>query len=386
MTSCLPHALADRSSTCLLPDFLGEVARRASLRRHEGVRQFVVQHLYPDTLRLLLASHRYVPISTVIGIGYSGNPEVAATLRREGIRVELPSRLEMEAVIRRELGRCLIEAQRDGVQLILHEVGGTAFRILHDEYAALIDQVRGAVEITKQGVWEARKLSRLLVPQWNCAETRLKQLEGPFVGEAVVVAIDNILRECGFCLAGREALVLGYGWVGRGICDGLRKRGMTVKVSDSDALQQVALTLDGFPLCGPNLSALRLVVGATGVRSIDAEVLQRLPHRTMIASGSSKCVEIDVDWLEAHSVAREKVHRHLEAFTLHDGRILYLFHDGYPVNFTGSSVQDEIVEFLFAEALLLLDLAASQTDVAPGIYPLPPEREQLPAKVWLELR
>jgi len=370
----------------LLPDFLGEVARRAGLRRHEGLRQFVVQHLYADTLRLLLESHQYVPIDTVIGIGYSGKTEVAEALRAHGIRVLIPQRSETEEVVRRELGRCLIQAMRDGMRVIIHEVGGTAIRLLHQDYAELLPQVQGVVEITKQGVWEARKLPELRVPQWNCAETKLKELEGPFVGEAVVASIDHILRECGFCLAGREALVFGYGWVGRGVCQGLRNRGMTVSASDTDPLRQVAFTLEGFRRGGTAVDSLSLVVGAAGVRTISAEVLARLPHRCLLASGSSKCVEIDVDWLEANAVARHQIHRFLEAFTMTDGRVLYLFNGGYPVNFTGPSVQDEIVEFLFAEALLLLDLAASTPDAQPGTWPLSLEREHLPAQVWLDLR
>jgi adenosylhomocysteinase len=324
----------------------------------------------------------------VIGIGYSGRTEVADALRAAGIRVIIPQRTETESVVRHELGRTLTEAMRDGVEVLIHEVGGTAVRLLHEDYPQHIPLVRGAVEITKQGVWEARKLPALRIAQWNCAETKLKELEGPFVGEAVVASMDQILRECGFCLAGREALVFGYGWVGRGVCHGLRNRGMAVvSAFDRDPLKQVALTLEGFRRGVPaHLGSLSLVVGAAGVRTLSADLLARLPHRCLLASGSSKCVEIDVDWLEANAVAHHQVHRFLQAFTMSDGRVLYLFNGGYPVNFTGPSVQDEIVEFLFAEALLLLDQAANSRNAEPGTWPLSVEREHLPAQVWLDLR
>ena len=82
--------------------------------------------------------------------------------------------------------------------------------------------MRAAVEITKQGVWAARRLPDLAIPQLNCAETRLKELEGPLVGDAVVHALDLILRDVGYALWGRTALVLGHGWVGRGVCQSLR--------------------------------------------------------------------------------------------------------------------------------------------------------------------
>jgi len=51
-----------------LPDFLGETARRIKLGIYSDQKQFVVQHLYPDTLRLLLLLHKHVAIDCVIGI------------------------------------------------------------------------------------------------------------------------------------------------------------------------------------------------------------------------------------------------------------------------------------------------------------------------------
>lgn len=370
----------------LHPDFLGEVARRAGLTPHVGYRQLVVQHLYPDTLRLLLTSHRYVPIDVVIGIGYSGRPEVVAALRDAGIRVLTPPFDEIDAVVRRELGDSLARARRDGVKLILHEVGGYAITSLHRDHLSEVAHVRGAVEITKQGVWAARRLPELRIPQLNCAETRLKELEGPMVGEAVVHSIDHILRDLGRALAGRTAVVLGYGWVGRGVCRSLRAANAIVAAHDTDVIRRVAAKLEGFSLLD-ELGSLRnvsLVVGAAGARSIGPELLDRLPDGVFLASGSSKDIEIDVAHLRAAASRIEPVHAHVEAFQL-PGRTVYLMNRGYPVNFTGASVPDEVVEFLLAEALLLLDRVIREPH-PPGTFPLPPELEEIPAQVWLDLR
>ena len=66
-------------------------------------------------------------------------------------------------------------------------------------------------------------------------------------------------------------------------------------------------------------------------------------------------------------------------------RILYLVNQGYPVNFVGNSVPDEIVELLLAEALILLEQLVSH-DFSPGTFPLAPDLEKIPAQVWLDLR
>lgn len=368
------------------PDFLGEVARRAGMAPRPAHRQFVVQHLYDDTLRLLLTSHRYVPLDVVIGIGYSGKPHVAEALRSAGIRVLTPSYPELAETIRVELASSLSRAGADGARLILHEVGGAALTALHRYFRADIGLVRAAVEITKQGVWAARRIPDLAVPQLNCAETRLKELEGPLVGDAVVHALDHILRDVGYALWGRTALVLGHGWVGRGVCDSLRAEHMSVIAHDTDVILRVASKLAGYPLLDEvgSLDRISLVVGAAGTRTIDEALIGRLPDGCFLASASSKDVEIDVAHLRRRARKVERIHRHIEAFDL-DGRTLFLVNEGYPVNFTGASVPDEVVEMLFAEALLLLDQACTR-ELAPGTYPLAPELEELPAQVWLDLR
>ncbi len=370
----------------ILPDLLGEVARRVEMKPRPSVRQFVVQHLYEDTLRLLLTSHRFFPIDVVIGVSYSGKEHVVESLRRQGIRVLTPRFDELEETIRAELGASLDRCRRQDRQLLLHEVGGYTITCFHKFFRSYRACVRGSVEITKQGVWAARRIEDLCLPQVNCAETRLKEVEGDHVGEAVGHALDTILRELGLSTAGRLALVNGYGWVGRGVCRSLQARRMVVAAHDVDAIKKVAIKLDGLLLLDEidSLANVGVVVGASGSRSIGPVLLDRLADGTILVSASSKDHEIDLGYLRAAATAVEPIHPHVEAMHLPD-RVLYLVNGGFPVNFVGPSVQDEIVELLFAEALILLDQIAAE-DLAPGIYPLSPRLEEIPAQVWLELR
>ena len=371
------------------PDFLGETARRIGLGHYADVSQLVVQHLYPDTLRLLLLLHRHVPIARVISIGYSGAPEVIAALRARGIEVLTPSWAELERTVDDSLGELLERAERRGQRLMIHEVGGYAIRALHERHAARAALVVGAVEVTKQGVWAAESLPAIVVPQLNVAQTPLKEVEGGEVGEAVVAALDTILRECGVSMAGREALVTGFGWVGSGTAHSLRRRGARVSVADTDALKLVAASVAGFGLRrGEGVASARpaIVIGASGRRSIDEALIATLPDRCFVASGASKDHEIDVACLERLAVGPpEAVHEHVDAWTLADGRTLFLVNRGYPVNFTSASVPDEIVEFLFA-GLIMCVQELLEGKPAAGIRSLSPERERIAAEVWLDLR
>jgi adenosylhomocysteinase len=369
------------------PDFLGETARRVQLGRYPRVRQFVVQHLYPDTLRLLALLHQHLPIDVVIGISYSGDPQVVRDLETLGLRVLTPSYEALQATIDEELGRSLAGCRARGDELVLHEVGGYAIDSLHRRHGDCCDLVVGALEITKQGVWVAERLPELRIPQLNCAQTRLKEIEGRMVGESVVTALDVILRELGYAVTGRRALVTGYGWVGRGVAVGLKSRGMQVSCFDSDVIKRVEATVDGFEVPRDPSEALApaMVVGATGSRSIGKQLIDKLPDRCCLVSGSSKDHEIDLPYLDTIARAREHVHPHVEALLTDDGRTLYLVNGGYPVNFTGSSVPDEIVEFLFAELMMLIPELLERRP-APGIYPLRREQEAIAAQIWLDLR
>ncbi len=375
--------------TSFHPEFLGETYRRLGIERYPACRQFVVQHLFPDTVRLLLILHQCLPIDTVIGISYSGSSDAVQSLRDRGIRVLTPQYAELATTVSAELTRCVEECRTNREKLVIHEVGGFAIRAAHEPQWIGEDVILGALEITKQGVWVAEGLDRLRIPQLNVAQTRLKQTEGKLVGEAVVASLDTILREMGYATVGRDAVVCGYGWVGKGVARSLQQRGMSVVVSDPDVVTLVDAAVDGF-VAQRNLQRLAerqpaIVIGASGHRSIDAALLDALPDRCFLVSAASKNHEIDVPHLDALTRVATRVHPHVMEHRLSDDRRLYLVNQGYPVNFTGASVPDEIVEFLFAELIMLVPLLMSG-DFGPGIYPLPPEHEALAASIWFDLR
>lgn len=369
------------------PDFLGEMCRRLQLQPYPDARQFVVQHLFPDTVRLLRKLHEYLPIDTVIGISYSGNQQSIDELRAMGIRVLTPEHAQLNAVIANELQACIERCTENDLRLVIHEVGGMAIRALHEPRYIGGDTVVGALEITKQGVWVAEQLSELRIPQINVAQTRLKQIEGKQVGEAVVSALDTILRDLGYATVGRDALVCGYGWVGKGVAQSLRQRGLGVSVRDVDTVSVVEATVDGHNPChGSRLNRMpAIVVGASGRPSIDAALMAQLPDRCFLVSGSSKDLEIDLQHLAELTSESVQLHEHVRQCTLHDGRRFYLVNEGFPVNFTGASVPDEIVEFLFAELIMLVPWLLDDCP-SPGTHTLPAADEVLPASIWLELR
>ncbi|MBV1856940.1 MAG: hypothetical protein KUG77_00920, partial [Nannocystaceae bacterium] len=167
----------------------------------------------------------------------------------------------------------------------------------------------------------------------------------------------------------------------------LRQRGMRVAVNDCDVIKCVEATVEGFAVVRQpsDIESPAIVVGASGHESVSAQVIDNLPDRSFIVSGASKNHEADLGHLASRTVSIREVHRHVDAHTLRDGRTLLLVNKGYPVNFTGSSVPDEIVEFLFSELIMLVP-ELLDNDLEPGIYPLKDELGKIAAQVWLDLR
>jgi adenosylhomocysteinase len=367
--------------------FLPDVARRVGMRPYPRHRLFVVQHLLEDTQRLLETLHPLLEIDVVIGVAYSTRPRVVEALRRRGIRVRTPAFAELEATIAEELAVSIRRSERDGRRVIVQEVGGYVVPLLHARFRHALRHFAGCVEVTKQGVWRARRVPDLALPHLHCAESVLKRVEALQVGEAVVTALDALTRGLGWALAGRLALVLGYGWIGRATCRALRRRDAIVGVHDPDALRLVEAKLEGCatPALDEWLPRVSLVVGATGVRSVTAGLIARLPDGAVLASASSRDVEIDLVALRRASAVEAVVAAGVRRLRTADGRALYLLNDGYPVNFSGTSVPDEVVELIFAEVLVLVHELATRPH-PPGVAGIPPALEAVPALAWLEQR
>ena len=162
---------------------------------------------------------------------------------------------------------------------------------------------------------------------------------------------------------------------------------MNVVVYDTDVLKVVEAAVEGFTVCRSTekLQQPAIVIGVTGRQSITKAVIDQLPNKCFLVSGASKDHEIDLAYLNCETTSVESVHQFVDAHTLHDGRTLLLVNKGYPVNFTGSSVPDEIVEFLFAELIILMQELLENTP-PPGQYPLATDLEKIAANVWLDLR
>lgn len=375
-------------------DYLPALVQRLDLARSEQHRYLMVAHLFDDTMRMIDALAGIMDFDAIVGVPYSSGSD-ATRLKwqsRYGDRVQCP---KTEAEFRQTLGnilqKTLLACRNSGQKLVIQEVGGYVVELLHERFQDQLDLVEGVVEITKQGVWRADQLP-LRIPVLHCADSELKRLEAARCGETIARCLDGLMRDLGNTLAGRHATVFGAGWIGFGVAKALRRLDVQPVLVDVNPLKVAEARLSGFDasLSPGDLDRADLVVGATGRLSVTADVLCRLRSGCLVASASSRRIEIDVAHLEA--APAYDIHPSIRAYHFADGpggqdRQVCLVNDGYPANFIpgSGSVADEIVELILGELIVLMADLTTYT-YEPGIHRLDSEGEAACTQLWIEQR
>ena len=148
--------------------------------------------------------------------------------------------------------------------------------------------------------------------------------------------IDGIIRATDILLAGKRMVVAGYGWCGRGLASRGRGMGAQVIVTEVDPVRALEAVMDGFQVMSMKEAAKvgDLFVTVTG----DMHVITK-EHIGLMREGAILCnsghfdIEIDLKGLNQMAVKRRKnVRNHVDAYTLRNGRTVYVLGEGRLVN------------------------------------------------------
>ena len=254
------------------------------------------------------------------------------------------------------------------VPFAIVEDGGYCLPILYREFQGKASGCVGIVEQTQNGIDLDRAFIKahraVRTPIVNVAEcASKKEIEGRLVADAIVRNLKVILLKIGKGLTGKKVLVIGSGSVGIALAD---------KLKDQDVASVSAFDRREVPLAGafsrgkatddhlPNLvQTADIIIGCTGRTSMKKDELLKLKNNAILASASSKRVEIDVKELADLSTSQEARKGVGTTFTLGTGNRVTLLANGLPINFFDSeSVPDEEIQFvpalLFQGLVLLL--------------------------------
>jgi adenosylhomocysteinase len=227
--------------------------------------------------------------------------------------------------------------------------------------------VYGGCEITTSGIHKMRQLAALKFPVININDGELKTLIENYhgVGDGVVEAL---FRLTGRMWSGRSAAVIGYGRVGAGVANYLRKAGAAVHVVELDPIRRLVAHYDGFCLLTleQSLRQCELIVTASGCLSvIGYEQLRLAKDGMLLMNVGHWAEEIDLAGIRTNAVAYRQVSNHLDEYEIADGdssKRIYLIGSGGPANVVMLSGSPEpTLIHLTTEILCLNHLSSMQS-------------------------
>lgn len=223
--------------------------------------------------------------------------------------------------------------------LILDD-GGDLTMLAFREYPEVVQNLRGVSEETTTGVQRLRQLEKegkLPVPAIAVNDSVTKSKFDNIYGIRESL-LDGLKRGTDIMIAGKTAVVVGYGDVGKGCVQALRALGAHVIVVEIDPICALQAAMEGIPVrtLREALPEADLVITATGcVRVITAEHFRLLKPNAILANIGHFNVEIDVEYLEKHyGHTKEEIRPYVHRYVLEDGKPIFVLGEGRLVNLT----------------------------------------------------
>ncbi|MEO1257885.1 MAG: adenosylhomocysteinase [Bacteroidota bacterium] len=215
--------------------------------------------------------------------------------------------------------------------------GGDLTNVVFDKYPELVAGIKGLSEETTTGVhrlYDREKNGTLVMPAINVNDSVTKSKFDNKYGckESLV---DSIRRATDVMLAGKVAVVAGYGDVGKGSAASLRGAGCRVIVTEIDPICALQAAMDGFEVVKMENAIPRanIVVTATGNKDIvTGKHFQMMNDKTIVCNIGHFDNEIDVAWLkENHGASHINIKPQVDKYSI-DGKDVILLAEGRLVN------------------------------------------------------
>ena len=251
---------------------------------------------------------------------------------------------------------------------------------------------RGVSEETTTGVHRLYKMAEegsLLVPAINVNDSVTKSKFDNLYGCRESL-IDGIKRGTDTMIAGKSAVVCGYGDVGKGSAQSLRSQGARVIVTEIDPICALQAAMEGYEVktLEDVLGEVDILVTATGNKDIITfEHMQAMKDQAIVANIGHFDNEIQVDRLNsAEGVERETIKPQVDKYRFPDGHEIYLLSEGRLVNLGNATGHPSFVmsNSFTNQTLAQLDLWANRDTYEPGVRVLDKKLDEEVARLHLQ--
>ncbi|KAM0791054.1 hypothetical protein ACM66B_004348 [Microbotryomycetes sp. NB124-2] len=321
---------------------------------------------------------------------YSTQDQAAAAIAATGVPV-----FAWKGETEEEYTWCIeqtLKAFPDGqaFNMILDD-GGDLTALVHDKYPELLEGCRGVSEETTTGVHHLYKLFRdgkLKIPAINVNDSVTKSKFDNLYGcrESLV---DGIKRATDVMLAGKVAIVAGFGDVGKGCAESLRSYGSRVIITEIDPINALQAAMAGYEVTTMEDAAPQgnIFVTTTGCRDIiRGEHFDAMPEDAIVCNIGHFDIEVDVAWLKKNAVEHVNIKPQVDRYTMKSGRHIILLADGRLVNLGCATGHPSwVMSCSFTNQVLAQMALWNEGDKYPlGVHVLPKELDEEVARAHLQ--
>jgi len=215
--------------------------------------------------------------------------------------------------------------------------GGDLTNLVHEKYPQLLEGIKGVSEETTTGVHNLYKMFKngtLKIPAINVNDSVTKSKFDNLYGcrESLV---DGIKRATDVMLAGKVALVAGYGDVGKGSAQSLRGFGCRVIITEVDPINALQAAMEGYEVTTVDdaVSRCNIFVTTTGCKDIlTGKHFMQMKNDAIVCNIGHFDCEIQVKWLEENCKLKTNIKAQVDRYTLDNGRNILLLAEGRLVN------------------------------------------------------
>jgi len=272
---------------------------------------------------------------------------------------------------------------------MLLDDGGDLTLVMHEKYAEVMEDVKGVSEETTTGVkrlYDMMQDGTLLCPAFNVNDSVTKSKFDNLYGcrESLV---DGIKRATDVMIAGKIAVVCGYGDVGKGCAQSLRGLGATVWVTEVDPICALQAAMEGYRVVDLDevCDQVDIVVTATGnYHVVTGPQMERMKDQAIVCNIGHFDDEIDVAYLKQYDW--EEIKPQVDHIIFPDGKRIILLAEGRLVNLGCATGHPSFVmsNSFTNQVLAQIELWQNSGQYENKVYVLPKHLDEKVARLHLE--
>jgi adenosylhomocysteinase len=277
---------------------------------------------------------------------------------------------------------------------MLLDDGGDLTSVVHQKHAHMFqgsDAIRGLSEETTTGVhrlYDMEKKGLLKCPAMNVNDSVTKSKFDNLYG-CRESGLDGIKRATGVMIAGKVAVVAGYGDVGKGVAQSLRGQGARVMITEIDPINALQAAMEGYQVVTMEEAApiADIVITATGCSDVvTGEHMKMMKNETVLGNIGHFDSEIQVAWLEKNKeIRREEIKPQVDHYIFPDGKKLILLASGRLLNLGCAQGHPSFVmsNSFSNQTLAQIELFTKAGQYKTGVHVLPKKLDEKVAALHL---